>query len=85
MSRKKKVILYTTSTCPYCRRLKSFLKDNDIPFSNNDVGKSREKLEEMKKKSGQMSVPVTDVGGTILVGFNRERIARELGLENGIA
>ncbi|MCM8830225.1 MAG: NrdH-redoxin, partial [Candidatus Omnitrophica bacterium] len=59
----KNVIVYSTSTCPYCRMLKDFLKENNIEFMNYDVGLERDKLEEMVKKSGQMGDPVIDIDG----------------------
>lgn len=76
----KKVIVYSTSTCPYCRMVKDFLKENNIDFEDYDVGQDREKLEEMIRKSEQMGVPVVDIEGEIIVGFDRERIKAALGL-----
>ncbi|MGB9676993.1 MAG: glutaredoxin family protein [Candidatus Ratteibacteria bacterium] len=76
----KKVIVYSTKTCPYCRMLKDFLKENNIEFTDYDVGNDREKLEEMIKKTGQIGVPVIDIDGKIIVGFDKEAIKKELGL-----
>lgn len=76
----KKVIVYSTKTCPYCRLAKEFLKQNNIEFTDYDVGENREKLEEMIKKSGQMGVPVIDIDGEIIVGFDKERIKQVLGI-----
>ncbi|MCM8785755.1 MAG: thioredoxin family protein [Candidatus Omnitrophica bacterium] len=76
----KKVIVYSTKTCPYCRLAKEFLKNNNIEFIDYDVGENREKLEEMIKKSGQMGVPVIDIEGEIVVGFDKERIKEILGI-----
>ncbi len=76
----KKVIVYSTKTCPYCRMLKDFLKENNIIFEDYDVGENREKLEEMIKKSGQIGVPVIDIDGEIVIGFDKEEIKRKLGL-----
>jgi len=76
----KKIIVYSTKTCPYCRMLKDFLKENNISFEDYDVGSDREKLEEMIKKSGQIGVPVIDIDGEIIVGFDKEEIKRKLGL-----
>ena len=63
----KKAIVYSTPTCPYCHLLKDFLKQNKIEVEDIDVSKSREKAEEMIEKSGQMGVPVADIGGEIFV------------------
>ena len=76
----KKVIVYSTSTCPYCNKLKSFLKENNIPFENIDVGENREAAKEMVQKSGQMGVPVIDIDGEIIVGFDKPAITKALGM-----
>lgn len=76
----RKVTVYSTSTCPFCIRAKQFLTDNNIEFTHYDVGSDRAKADEMMKKSGQMGVPVLDIEGTIIVGFDKERIKEVLGL-----
>ncbi|HRZ15007.1 MAG TPA: glutaredoxin domain-containing protein [Candidatus Omnitrophota bacterium] len=76
----KKVTVYSTPTCPYCTRAKQFLTDNRIAFDNVDVSVDTGRAEEMIQKSGQMGVPVLDIDGEIIVGFDRERIQRALGL-----
>lgn len=76
----KRVIVYSTKTCPYCKMAKDFLSQNNIDFIDYDVGEDREKLEEMIRKSGQMGVPVIDIDGEIIVGFDRERIKEVLGI-----
>ncbi len=76
----KRVIVYSTPTCPYCIRAKQFLTENNIPFENYDVSSDQQKAEEMIQKSGQMGVPVLDIDGQIIVGFDKERIKQALGL-----
>lgn len=76
----KSVKVYSTPTCPYCRIAKNFLKEKNIPFEELDVSRDKNALIEMKEKSGQMGVPVIDIDGKIIVGFNREAISRELGI-----
>ncbi|MCM8799429.1 MAG: glutaredoxin family protein [Candidatus Omnitrophica bacterium] len=76
----KKVKIYSTPTCPWCQRAKQFLKENNIEFEEFDVSKDQEKAEEMIRISGQMGVPVLDIEGEIVVGFDRERIKELLGL-----
>jgi glutaredoxin len=61
--------------------VKDFLRGNNVPFTNLDVGIDRNALAEMKEKSGQLGVPVIDIDGKITVGFDRDAIAKELGLE----
>lgn len=76
----KSVKVYSTPTCPYCRIAKNFLKEKNIPFEELDVSRDKNALIEMKEKSGQMGVPVIDIDGKIIVGFNREAISKELGI-----
>ncbi len=76
----KKVIVYSTPTCPFCIRAKQYLKDNNIKFVEHDVGANQDKAQEMIKKSGQMGVPVIDIEGKIIVGFDKDMIMGELGL-----
>lgn len=76
----KTVKVYSTPTCPFCIRVKQYLSENNVFFENFDVSLDQEKAEEMIKKSGQMGVPVLDIEGEIIVGFDRERINKALGL-----
>ena len=76
----KRVTVYSTPTCPFCIRAKQYLKDNNIEFTNYDVGSDQAKAQEMMKKTGQMGVPVIDIEGQIIVGFDKERIKEMLGL-----
>ncbi|MFA5156732.1 MAG: glutaredoxin domain-containing protein [Candidatus Omnitrophota bacterium] len=76
----KSVKVYSTSTCPYCIRVKQFLKDNNIAFEDVDVASNEKEAELMVEKSGQMGVPVLDIDGEIIVGFDKERIKEALGL-----
>ncbi|MCM8792819.1 MAG: glutaredoxin family protein [Candidatus Omnitrophica bacterium] len=76
----KKVKVYSTPTCPWCQRAKQFLKENNIEFEDFDVSMDQEKAEEMIRISGQMGVPVLDIDGEIVVGFDKERIKELLGL-----
>ena len=76
----KNIKVYSTSTCPHCIHLKDFLKEKDIQFENVDVGTNPEAAKEMMGKSGQMGVPVLDIEGKIIVGFDQETISKELGI-----
>jgi glutaredoxin 3 len=76
----KSVIVYTTPTCPYCTMAKAFLKEHGVPFVEKNVAADRRAAEEMIEKSGQMGVPVIDVDGEIIVGFDREGLKRALKL-----
>ncbi len=77
----KNVKVYTTPTCPWCMRVKQFLKENNIAFEDIDVSRNRAAAEEMIMKSGQMGVPVIDVDGEIIIGFDKERLEKVLGLK----
>lgn len=76
----KKIKIYSTPTCPYCIRLKQFLRDNNIDFEDVDVSSDQLEAEEMVRKSGQMGVPVVDIEGEIIIGFDKDRIKQALGL-----
>ncbi len=71
-TKKHKVIVYSTPTCPYCLFAKKYFKDNGVDFEDVDVTKDRVKAQEMIMKSGQMGVPVIDINGTVFVGFQPE-------------
>lgn len=74
------VKVYSTSTCSYCVMLKDFLNKNNIQFENIDVGINRKASQEMVDKSGQMGVPVVDIDGQIIVGFDKDAISQALGI-----
>jgi glutaredoxin-like YruB-family protein len=76
----KKVKVYSTSACPYCKMLKDFLQGKNVPFENVDVGENHEAAKEMRDKSGQLGVPVVDIEGKIIIGFDKEEITKELGI-----
>jgi len=73
--------IYSTPACPYCFTLKEFLKENNITFEDIDVSQNRQALDEMVKKSGQMGVPVADIDGQIVVGFDKEKISQLLNIK----
>jgi glutaredoxin 3 len=76
----KQIKIYSTPTCPYCIRAKQFLKDQNVIFENVDVSANDAAAKEMISKSGQMGVPVLDIDGEIIVGFDKTRITKALGL-----
>ena len=76
----KNVKVYSTPTCPWCIRAKQFLKENNIYFQDIDVSSDQIAADEMMKKTGQMGVPVLDIDGQIIVGFDKEKIKQLLGL-----
>lgn len=76
----KKVMVYSTPTCPFCIRAKQFLKDNNIAFDDIDVASNQAKAQEMMQRSGQMGVPVIDIDGQLIIGFDKEKIRQALGI-----
>lgn len=71
---KNSVVVYSTSTCPYCTMAKDYLKKLGVGFEDKRVDMDAHALEEMLEKSGQQGVPVLDVRGRIIVGFDRPAI-----------
>lgn len=74
------VTMYTTPTCPYCKMAKSYLTEKGITVQEINVAADAAKADEMVQKSGQMGVPVLDIGGTIVVGFDKTKINAALGI-----
>ena len=78
MMKEHKVKVYSTKTCPWCVKAKEFLKSKNVKFEDIDVGADRKAATEMIEKSGQMGVPVIDINGTIIVGFDKEAMEKAL-------
>ncbi|MBI3495532.1 glutaredoxin family protein [Candidatus Berkelbacteria bacterium] len=76
----KNVTIFTTPTCVYCKMTKAFLTEHNVPFTVKDVSADDAAREEMIKKSGQMAVPVIDIEGQILVGFDKEGLTKSLNI-----
>lgn len=74
------VKVYSTPTCPWCVRAKQYLKSKNIQFADIDVSRDRESAMEMVRKSGQQGVPVIEIDGNIIVGFDQGRIDKLLGI-----
>jgi glutaredoxin 3 len=72
------VIVYSTDTCPFCTMVKDWLKDKNVAFEEVNVGTDQEKAKEMMDKSGQMGVPVIDIEGTIIIGFDKPKLETAL-------
>ncbi len=72
------VTVYSTPSCGYCVKAKQYFREKRVPFTEYNVASDRRKAEEMLRKSGQMGVPVIDIHGKIIVGFNQPEIERAL-------
>lgn len=68
------ITLYSTPSCPYCKLVKEYLKESSIAFNELDVSQDNESIQKMVKLSGQMGVPVIDVNGQIIVGWNKNAL-----------
>lgn len=77
----KNVTIYSTPTCHYCNLAKDFMKANGISYTEHNVASDLAKRKEMVEKSGQMGVPVIDVDGSIMVGFDKPAFAAALGVK----
>ncbi len=75
-----KVIVYSTTVCPWCVKVKEFLKQNKIEYEERNAQENPEYAHEVMAKSGGMAVPVTDIDGTIIVGFNVKKLKEALKL-----
>lgn len=80
MAEQKKVLIYTTPTCPYCQQTKEYLKEKNIAYEEVDVAADSVKAQEMIDKSGQMGVPVVMIDDEVIIGFDKEKIDKTLGL-----
>ena len=76
----QEVKVYSTPTCPWCKRTKQFLDDNKISYQNLDVASDKAARDEMITKSGQMGVPVIDIDGEITVGLDEKWLRQKLNL-----
>lgn len=78
----KSVVVYSTPACGWCKRLKSYLNTNNIRYSEIDVSRDQRAMDELVRRSGQMGVPQTDIGGEIIVGFDKARIDALLNIKS---
>jgi len=75
-----KVTVYSTPTRPYCRMAKDYLKNRNVAFTDIDVSVDKNAAKEIVKRSGKTAAPIIDIGGKIIVGFNRPEVDKTLGL-----
>jgi glutaredoxin-like YruB-family protein len=72
------VKIYTTTWCHFCKEAKKFFQENNVRFQEINVEEDQEAAKEMVEKSGQMGVPVIEIDGQIIVGFDRTKIKKAL-------
>ena len=76
-----KVVVFSTPTCSFCTMAKSYFREKGIKFTDIDVSRDQVAARDMVRRSGQMGVPVIDIGGKIIVGFNRPQINSLFGIK----
>lgn len=75
-----RVIVFSTPTCSFCNMAKKYFRENKIKFRDVDVSRDPAAARDMVRRSGQQGVPVIDIGGKIVVGFDRVKINKYLGI-----
>ncbi len=78
--RQPKVLVFTTPTCPWCVRVKRYLTEQKITFREVDVSRDQAAARDLVRRTGQMGVPVVEIDGRPVIGFDKPRIDRMLGL-----
>lgn len=73
--------IYTTPTCVYCKMTKEFFNQNNVSYEEKDVSIDNKARDEMVEKSGQLGVPVIDIDGQIIVGFDKEKLSELLSIK----
>lgn len=77
----KTVNIYTTPSCTYCKMAKEFFKENGVQYQEFDVAADPEKRSQMIDLTGQLGVPVIEIGDAIIIGFNKPKVMELLGIE----
>ena len=79
--KQKAVIVFSTPTCGYCNMAKQYFRQHNVRFRDVDVSKDAAAARDIVRRTGQMGVPVIDIGGKLIVGFDRPKINKLLGLK----
>lgn len=74
------ITIYTTPTCVYCKMTKAFFKEHQVVYEEKDVSQDAVARDEMIEKSNQMGVPVIDVDGELVLGFDKPRLSELIGI-----
>ncbi len=81
MTEEIKIRIFSTPSCPYCVTLKEYLKEKGFEYEDINVAEDKEAAKEMIEKSGQMGVPVSEIKGEIIIGFDKVKINKILGIK----
>ncbi len=79
-----KIKVYSSPQCPWCEATKNFLRLHNINFEDIDVSADDKIIDELIKKTGRMEIPVTEIDGHIVIGFNKHLLEKFLGLEENV-
>lgn len=79
-TRPHRVLVFTTPTCPWCQRAKQYLRQQNVPYREVDVSRDSAAARDLVRRTGQMGVPVVEIDGRPIVGFDQRTIDRMLGL-----
>jgi glutaredoxin 3 len=77
----KKIIVYGTPSCPYCVMLEDYLKKHKVKFKKIDISDDAEAAKHVVELTGELSVPVMEIGNDVVRGFDRKEIAKKLKLK----
>jgi glutaredoxin-like YruB-family protein len=80
--KKNRVIVFSTPTCSYCNMAKQYFRRNKIRFKDVDVSRDQAAARDLVRRTGQMGVPVIDINGKLIVGFDKPQINRLLDIKN---
>jgi glutaredoxin-like YruB-family protein len=80
-----KIKVYSTPTCPYCKLVKEFLDEKNKEYQDINVAADPAAANEMVKLSGQMGVPVVDIDGQVIVGWNKDALEEAIGAKKAKA
>lgn len=80
VSRTHRVLVFTTPTCPWCTRVKQYLRQRNVKFREIDVSRDAAAARDLVRRTGQMGVPVVEIDGRPVVGFDKPKIDKLLGL-----
>lgn len=78
MEKRLSVIVFTTPTCSWCKKVKTYLKEKQIRYKEVDVSRDQRAMKDMVRKSGQMGVPQLWINNRPVVGFDKAKIDRLL-------
>lgn len=78
--KKRRVLVYSTPTCSYCNMAKQYFDRHKVSYRDVDVSQDQAAARQLVRRTGQMGVPVIDINGSLVVGFDRHKIDRLLNI-----